>query len=469
MFDTSSITGEFTPVKLEEGQEVLSGYKLVDGSVTLKVKKEFNESTASKILELVKNSGEKKAKASRFVDKFAKIYTPIIFGLAFLIIVIPSVIYTLLGQTELVTLLGETKGVWNYFLYIGLSVLLIGCPCAVVISIPLSFFAGIGLASKNNIVVKGSNYFDSLTELKTVVVDKTGTITEGVFEVLKQEHKIGEKEFNSYVYSLESLSNHPISKAVVKSLKHNNKFEVKNYQELQGMGIIGVIKDKKVAVGNKKLMDKYGVSVEEFDDNLTYVYVCVDNQYIGYLALGDRIKEQSKVFIDEMHKKGIQVAMLSGDNNHSVNYIGKELDLDYYKGSLLPDQKISELENIMDESNGKVAFVGDGINDSPSIIRSDVGIAMGNIGSDMAVDNADIVIMDDNMSRVSKAIDIAKATRSKAIANIVIALVVKLTLIVLSLLGLFGSYTMLLSVLADTGLTVLLVLNSLTLLNKKNI
>ena len=467
-FDTSSITGEFVPVKTKEGQEVLSGYKLSDGSVDIKVTKLFKDSTANKILELVQNSGAKKPKATRFVDKFAKIYTPIIFGLAFLIVIVPSLVLTLTGHNEITTLLGETRNVWSYFLYIGLSVLLIGCPCAIVISIPLSFFAGVGLASKNKIVVKGSNYFDKLCELKTVVVDKTGTITEGVFEIVdKKVEGLNEEEFNSYVVSLENLSNHPVSKAIVKSINSSAVLEVKDYQERQGLGISGVINNKKIAIGNKKMMEKYGVSVDELSKNETVIYVCVDSKYAGYVALGDKVKESSRSFVAAMKKHGIDVAMLSGDNKNSVARVAENVGITTYKGELLPDQKISKLENIMSSNKGATAFVGDGINDSPSIIRSDIGIAMGQLGSDIALDNSDIVIMDDDISKVDLALRIAKKTRNKAIANIAIALTIKFLLIVLSLLGVFGSYTMLVSVFADTGLTVLLILNALLLFKSK--
>lgn len=469
-FDTSSITGEFTPVKSNINQEVLSGYKLVDGQITLKVNKLFKDSTANKILELVQNSGEKKAKATRFVDKFAKIYTPIIFLLAFLIMVVPSLILTISGQNEIVTILGETRSVWNYFLYIGLSILLIGCPCAIVVSIPLSFFAGIGLASKNKIVVKGSNYFDKLCELENVVVDKTGTLTEGVFEVTsKQINNIDEKEFDKLVSSIESLSNHPIAKAIVNSLSVKEKYEVKDYQELVGLGLKGIINNKELIIGNKSLMEKYGVSVDEIKENSTCIYACYDSKYLGYITLGDKIKDNAISFVENMHKNNIKVTMLSGDNSNSVSLVADKLNLDNYYGNLLPNQKIEKLEEIMSNSKHSTCFVGDGINDSPSIIRSDVGVAMGQIGSDIAVDNADIIIMDDDINKLSTAIKIAKKTRRKAITNIVVALTIKFALIVLSLLGVFKNLTMAVSVFADTGLTVLLVLNSLLLFKTKNI
>lgn len=461
-FDTSSLTGEFVPINTEKGTQVLSGYILVNGSAIVRVLKLSKDSAAAKVLELVTSSGERKAKADKFISKFAKIYTPIVFVVALLFAVVPSLICQFGGIS-----LGDNVNPWSTFIYRALCFLVVACPCAIVISVPLAFFSGVGLASKNGIVIKGANYFDKLCDVATIVTDKTGTLTYGSFKVIKTMILPGvdEADFYDDLFAVESLSNHPIAKAILNGANVEKiALEQKNYQELAGLGTISNYHNNIIIAGNAKLMEKEGVSVDKNDEIGTIIYLAKNKKLEGYVVLGDEIKKGSFEFVNELHKKGIKICMLTGDNEKSAASIAQTLGIDSYQASLFPEQKIEVLETIMKGNKKGVAFVGDGINDAPSIIRSDVGIAMGGLGSDLAVENADIVIMNDNPHKIVEAINIAHATRNKSIFNIVVALIIKISLMVLSA---FGLVPMWLAVLADTGLTVLLVINSILLLYKK--
>lgn len=462
LFDTSSLTGEFVPIESKIGNDVLSGYILTSGSITLSVSKLSKDSAASKVLELVTSSGERKAKADKFISKFAKIYTPIVFSIAILFAVIPSLIFQSLGTTPVV---GENP--WSVFLYRALCFLVVACPCAIVISVPLAFFSGIGLASKNGIVVKGANYFDKLCDIKTIVTDKTGTLTYGSFKISKTiiNEGIDDADFYEDLLAAESLSNHPIAKAIIGGDDISKiATDVTNYNEIAGLGVTCIYHGNTLVAGNADLLQKEGVSVANNVEIGTIIYLAKNGVFLGYVVLGDEIKKGSFDFVNKLHKNGIKICMLTGDNEQSAKATAKELNIDNYYSHLLPEQKIDVLEGIMSKTKKGVAFVGDGINDAPSIIRSDVGIAMGGLGSDLAVDNADIVIMNDNPQKIVEAIEIADATRNKAIFNIVVALIIKISLMVLSA---FGLVPMWLAVLADTGLTVLLIINSILLLYKK--
>lgn len=451
--DTSSLTGEFVPVTAKEGMELYSGYLLKEGTLNLKVIRTYQNSAVSKIIDLISNSGAKKSKADEFVSKFAKWYTPIVF--------IASLLVAIIG--------GAITNNWKDWVILGLKMMVVACPCAIVISVPLAYFAALGLASKNGIVFKGTNYIDELNRMEKLVTDKTGTLTKGVFEISKIVPIGVEQDFLLDVMSsVESLSNHPIGKTIAKLKKSSVLSE--NFEELAGLGVCAEYKGDMVLIGNSKLLNEYEIEFEEVDENGVVVYCVYDGKYIGYLVISDEVRESSKELVSSLQNSGVDVVLLTGDKEHNTQKLCNELGIKKYYSSLLPDQKIECLEK---ELSNKYAtgFIGDGINDAASIKRADIGFAMGAIGSDAAIESADVVIMNDEPMKVYDSIRIAKIARHTSVFNIIFALSVKigveLAAIITSLLGKGELIPMWLAVLADTGLTVLMVINSLLILYRK--
>jgi len=451
--DTSSLTGEFVPVSAKEGMELYSGYLLKEGTLNLKVIRTYQNSAVSKIIDLISNSGAKKSKADEFVSRFAKWYTPIVF--------IVSLLVAIIG--------GAITNNWKDWVILGLKMMVVACPCAIVISVPLAYFAALGLASKNGIVFKGTNYIDELNRMEKLVTDKTGTLTKGVFEISKIV-PIGVKQdfLLDVMSSVESLSNHPIGKTIAKLKKSSVLSE--NFEELAGLGVCAEYKGDMVLIGNSKLLNEYEIEFEEVDENGVVVYCVYDGKYIGYLVISDEVRESSKELVSSLQNSGVDVVLLTGDKEHNTQKLCNELGIKKYYSSLLPDQKIECLEK---ELSNKYAtgFIGDGINDAASIKRADIGFAMGAIGSDAAIESADVVIMNDEPMKVYDSIRIAKIARHTSVFNIIFALSVKigveLAAIITSLLGKGELIPMWLAVLADTGLTVLMVINSLLILYRK--
>lgn len=456
LIDTSSLTGEFVPVKSFKGLEVFSGCLVKEGTLKLRVIRKYDNSAVAKVLELISNSGSTKSKADEFVTKFARWYTPIIFAISVLVAVIG----------------GAITSNWSDWIILGLKMLVVGCPCAVVISVPLAYFSAIGLASKNGIVVKGGNYLDKLLELKRFVTDKTGTLTKGNFVVTKiNPVGLTNDEFMEYLCAAESLSNHPIGVAICNSHNHENKASsAMNFVELAGLGVSATYKGKDLIAGNKKLLNQNNINVPENDENGVVTYLSIDGKYAGYVVLNDEIKEESKNLISSLKKQGIETYLLSGDKNGNTANVCKELGINNYYAELMPEDKITKLEEIMRDKKA-TAFLGDGVNDAACIKRADVGLAMGALGSDIAVENADIIIMNDNPNKVYEAYKIAKSARRTSIFNIVFALTIKFSIELLTLitylLGHGEIVPMWAAVLADTGLTVVLVINSFLLLYRK--
>ena len=452
LIDTSALTGESVPRNMKEENEILSGMINKTGVLTVKVTKTFENSTVSKILELVQNASNKKAHTEKFITKFARIYTPIVVLLAVLIVAIPTLFIK--------------DALFSDWLYKALVFLVISCPCALVISIPLSFFSGIGGASKRGILVKGANYLEILNKIDTVVFDKTGTLTKGVFNVTEivPVGEISKEELLEHCAYAESYSNHPIATSIVKAYgKDIDKSKIKGYTEISGNGIKASVNWETVLVGNSKLMIQEKIKYEEKAIIGTVVHVAIEGKYKGYIVISDVIKEDSKSAIKGLKQLGIKnTVMLTGDTKQIAEHIGEEIGIDKVVAELLPVDKVEELEKCM--KDGKVIFVGDGINDSPVLARADVGIAMGGIGSDSAIEAADAVIMTDEPSKIVTAIKIARKTRKIVIENIVLAIVVKLAAMTL---GVFGIATIWEAVIADVGVTIIAVINSIRALQTK--
>lgn len=451
--DVSSLTGEPMPVDAVIGMNALSGSMLLSGSLTIRVNKVFADSTISKILELVQSSGERKAKTEKFITKFARIYTPSVFGLGILY----ALIYGLISSN------------WAGAIQRGLSILVVACPCAIVISVPLAFFAGIGLASRIGVVIKGANYIDSLCKIGTVFIDKTGTLTYGNFEIAEMVPEGVEiDEFKACLLAAESRSNHPIAKAIC---LHQNISQIalsqEKYEEIPGRGTRTFFEGHEIVAGNAELMRELGIFKAEIDTSGTVIYVAKDNKFIGYVVLKDVVRDKAKILVSKLNKLGIKTILLSGDKETTVKEVAESVGISEYHAKLLPQDKTKYVEEaIENKKDGRlVAFAGDGINDTPSIIRADVGFAMGGIGSDVAVENSDVVIMQDHPLKIYHAIQIAKKTKFIAIFNIVFSLVVKATIMVLFMTGIAKSTSI--AVIADTGLTVLMTLNSLLLIYRK--
>ena len=457
MVDTSSLTGEFVPVRAVKNDVVYSGCLIKQGQITVIVKKKYADSTVSKIIELITHSGEKKSKADEFIAKFSRFYTPVV----------------VLVSIAVILSFGFATTNWMNAVYQGLEILVTGCPCAIVISVPLAYFAAIGLASKNGIVVKGATYLDKLFNLGTVVTDKTGTLTEGSFSIqIVKPNDVSEEELLETLYVVESLSNHPIGKAIVDG-KNFAKISAKvaNFKEIAGFGVEGDYEKSHIIAGSNKLLAKYNIEHEIASEIGTVVYVAKDGKYLGYVVLSDKVKDNAKLTVDLLHKNKVETVLLTGDHEDNAKAICAELGIDRYHAELLPDEKTVILEEEIASANKKmVAFVGDGLNDAPSIIRSDIGIAMGGIGSDIAVENADVVIMNDDPAKVYDILKISKIARHTAIFNIVFSLFVKVAVAVLVIIQDFipgFEIPMYVAVLADTGLTVLMVLNSLAVLYRR--
>ncbi|MBR4377931.1 MAG: cadmium-translocating P-type ATPase [Bacilli bacterium] len=453
--DTSSLTGEPMPVDALVGMNALSGSILRSGSITIRINKVFADSTISKILELVQSSGERKAKAEKFITKFARIYTPAVFLIGILFSIIS----------------GLVTHDWAQSIFGGLAILVVSCPCAIVISVPLAFFAGIGLASKRGVVIKGANYLDSLCKIGTVYIDKTGTLTYGDFKVSDWvTNGVKEEELKESLLAAESRSNHPIAKAIC---LHQNvsslALKQENYEEVAGLGVKTEYEGNVILAGNVELLKNNGVLVEEVEVGGTAIYVAKNGKYIGYVVLKDVVRDKAKELVKKLNSIGIEVVLLSGDKESTVKEVADAVGIKKYHAKLLPQDKTKYVEKaIENRENGKlVAFAGDGINDTPSIIRADVGFAMGGIGSDVAVENSDVVIMQDHPLKIYDSIKIAKKTRRVAIFNIVFSLAVKVAVIILILTGVLGHMGMTVAVLADTGLTVLMTFNSLMLIYRK--
>ena len=452
--DKSSLTGEFVPVLADEKNgEVLAGCLVKTGSITIKVMKKYEDSAVSKIIDLISNSGEKKSKADEFIAKFAKWYTPVIVLLAVLVLVIG----------------GAITQEWRNWVVRGLEILVTGCPCAIVISVPLAYFAAIGLASKRGIVIKGANYLDQLNNVHKIVTDKTGTLTRGVFSIQKVivEEGVEEDELLHALYAAECLSTHPIAKAIchdvdVKTLAARQK----DYKEIAGYGVQTTYHDKVIYAGSAKYMQDLGVELKGEEEKGTVVHCKKGDKYLGCIVLNDEIKEEAYDMVKLLHKEKMEVILLTGDKKENAEQIQTELGIDKVYSELTPEQKTELLQQEMSSSSKAITYVGDGINDAPSIILSDVGIAMGAIGSDIAVENADVVIMNDNPAKVYEAVKIARIARHTAIFNIVFALFVKLVVAILVVIPTLN-IPMIVPVIADTGLTVVLVINSLLILYRK--
>ena len=454
--DTSSLTGEPMPVDALVGMNALSGSILRSGSITLRINKVFADSTISKILELVQSSGERKAKAEKFITKFARIYTPSVF----LIGILFAVISGLLPPHD-----------WPQAIFGGLAILVVACPCAIVISVPLAFFAGIGLASKRGVVIKGANFLDSLCKIGTVYIDKTGTLTYGDFKVSEWvTNGVTEEELKTSLLAAESRSNHPIAKAICLHQNVSNlALMQENYEEVAGLGVKTVYKGNTIFAGNVDLLRNNGVDVEEVEVGGTAIYVAKNGKFIGYAVLKDVVRDKAKELVKKLNEIGIEVILLSGDKESTVKEVAGAVGIKKYHSKLLPQEKTKYVEKaIENRENGKlIAFAGDGINDTPSIIRADVGFAMGGIGSDVAVENSDVVIMQDHPLKIYDSIKIAKKTKTVAIFNIIFSLFAKVVVITLILSGVLQEHAMLAAMLADTGLTVLMTFNSLMLIYRK--
>lgn len=450
LIDTSALTGESVPRAVSANSEILSGVINTNGVLEIKVTKEFKESTLSKILDLVENAGEKKAHTEKFITKFAKVYTPTVIILAVLIFVIPTLIL---------------KMDFNTWLYRALAFLVTSCPCALVVSVPLSFFGGIGGASRKGILVKGSNYLELLANIDTVVFDKTGTLTKGNFKV-QNINAIGSKdELLETAAYIESFSNHPIAKSILESYgKEVDKQKITEYEEISGHGVTALVDGKKVFLGNSKLMEKIGIKVQEEKNAATVVYIAIDGEYAGKIEIADEIKEDSKLAINNLKKQGIKkVVMLTGDRKQVGEEVAKKLNIDNVFTELLPTDKVEKLQELLNGKNQGVAFVGDGLNDAPVLAMADVGIAMGGYGTDAAIEAADVVIMTDEPSKICEAIKTARKTIKISKENITFAIGVKILVLLLVFLGIAKMWE---AVFADVGVTVLATLNALRTLKK---
>ena len=454
--DTMALTGESVPRVVKTKDEVLSGCINKDGLLKIRVTKEFGESTVSKILDLVENASSKKSKSENFITKFAKYYTPTVVIIAVLLAFIPPIIL-------------KDFNTFSVWLYRALSFLVVSCPCALVISIPLSFFGGIGGASKMGILIKGSNYLEALANTEIVVFDKTGTLTEGIFEVQDiYAEGIEKDELLRIVAHAENYSNHPIAKSVKKAYnKEIDEKIIKNPQELSGKGIWAKIDEKDILVGNEKLMLEEKIDFKKCDEVGTILYVAIDKKYVGYVLIADKIKQDSPKTIRELKAMNIkETVMLTGDKKEVGEYVAKKLNMDKVYTELLPDGKVEKVEELLKQKSekGKLVFVGDGINDAPVLTISDIGVAMGGLGSDAAIEAADIVIMTDETSKISKAINLSKKTMRIVRENIIFAIFVKIAVLVLTA---FGASTMWEAVFADVGVSVIAIINALRMLNIK--
>lgn len=447
--DTSALTGESLPKDISVSEEIMAGTINLTGVIKVKVNKLFGESTVARILELVENASSKKAPTEKFITKFSKYYTPIVVMLAVLLAIIPPLVIQ--------------DANFSNWLYRALIFLVVSCPCALVVSIPLALFAGIGGASKKGILVKGGNYLEALKDVEIVVFDKTGTLTKGAFKVTKvNEIEIDKQELLRIAAMGESFSNHPIARSIVKEYnKEIDKSLIHDYKEISGNGISAKIDNKKILLGNDKLMKENNISYSYHDEGSTIVHVVIDNNYKGYIVIADEIKEDAKAAIDGLKRIGIKkTVMLTGDNKKIADKIGKELGIDNVYAELLPGDKVYKIEELLKgkSSKGKVVFIGDGVNDAPVLARADIGVAMGGIGSDAAIEAADVVLMKDEPSSIIDAINCGRRINKILWQNIIISLGIKTIVLVL---GAMGYATMWEGVFADVGVTIIAVLNSM--------
>ncbi|EOW1884177.1 heavy metal translocating P-type ATPase [Enterococcus hirae] len=444
LVDTSALTGESVPKEVFEGESVLSGFININQPLVVEVEKNYQNSTISKLLELVENASSKKAPAENFITKFARYYTPVVVVLAVLLAILPPLVLPNTGFDE--------------WIYRALTFLVISCPCALVISVPLSFFGGIGGASKMGVLVKGSNYLELLAHTDTMVFDKTGTLTKGDFSVQSIETTMVEPLFMQYVASVEQYSTHPIAQAILADYE-GALLPTDQMEEVLGEGIKAVVDGKVVLVGNHKLFTRYNIAFPVNQAVGTLVYVAIDQQYVGSIVIADSIKEDAKAALQKLKKLGVkQTVMLTGDAQAIATHIGNELGIDTVYSELLPQDKVAKLEQILTNASQKTAFVGDGINDAPVLARADVGIAMGGLGSDAAIEVADVVIMNDEPGKIADAIRLSRKTLKIVKQNIIFAIGIKSVVLIL---GAFGIATMGDAVFADVGVTVLAVLNAM--------
>ena len=457
--NTSALTGESLPRDAREGDEIISGCINMTGVLKIRTTKEFGESTVSKILELVENSSSRKSRSEDFIAKFARIYTPVVCYSALALAILPPVI----------RLVGGMDGQWEQWIYRALTFLVTSCPCALVVSIPLSFFAGIGGASHEGILIKGSNYLETLSQVKTVVFDKTGTLTKGVFEVTAVHHSnMDEAKLLEYAALAECASSHPISKSLQKAYgKAIDRDRVTDIQEIGGHGVTAVVDGHQVAAGNGKLMAQLGIAYHDCHSVGTIIHMAVDGQYAGHIVISDVVKPNAKAAITALHKAGVdKTVMLTGDAKKVADAVAAELGVDEVHSELLPGDKVEQVEKLLGGQSGKakLAFVGDGINDAPVLSRADIGIAMGAMGSDAAIEAADIVLMDDEPLQIAKAIRISRKCIGIVYQNIVFALAVKFACLVLVAIGAADMWA---AIFADVGVMVLAVLNAIRALRVK--
>lgn len=454
--DTSSITGESVPRSVKENDEILSGTINIGSPLIIKATKEFYNSTVSKMLDLVENASSQKANSEKFITKFAKIYTPIVISLAVLVAIIPPLIINY-----------SDPSVWSNYIRTAASFLVISCPCALVLSVPMSYFVTLGEASKHKVLIKGSTFIDKFTKLKNIVLDKTGTITKGNFVVtsINPVEGTSKDELLKLAKYGEYYSNHPIAHAVLNKDKESlNKDLLKDYQEIDGQGVKVEYENYPLLIGNSKLLNSNNIEFNMVDSPFTILYVAYKGKYLGYIEIKDEIKESSKLAIANYHKNGIKkVIMLTGDNHNIARVIAQDAGVDEFHANLLPLDKTNKLKEI--QQNATTAFIGDGVNDAPSLTTSDIGISMGGIGSDITIDPSDVVIMDDDLNRVNDVIKMSKRNKLVVFENIIFALAVKIGVMILSLIPNLpiASYIMWFAIFADVGVTVICVLNSLRL------
>ena len=447
--DTSALTGESVPRTVKTGDPVLSGCINVSGALEIETEKSFSDSTASRIIELVENAAGRKAPSERFISRFARYYTPIVVGLAVLVFLIPSII----------------TGNWIEWLRRSFVFLVISCPCALVISVPLTFFGGLGAASKHGVVIKGSNYLEALNGVSTVVFDKTGTLTVGEFEVQKliPAEGVGEEELLFAAASVERYSNHPIARSILRKAEGRALPDATDYREIAGHGVTAAVGDRTVLAGNEKLLRENSIPFKPVSGSGTKVYVAEDGAYLGCVVIADRLKEDTLETVAQLKNRGIRTVILTGDGKENAEAAAEEIGVDEVHAELLPAEKVEKMETVVVSSSGKTAFIGDGINDAPVLARADIGIAMGALGSDAAIEAADVILMTDEPKKLLEAMDIAKATRSIVWQNIVFALGIKALFMIL---GVFGIADMWIAVIGDVGVMLLAVLNAMRIMKK---
>lgn len=456
--DTSSLTGESIPVSIKEDDEILSGVINLGSPLIIKVTKNFYNSTLGKILDLVENATNKKTKSEKFISKFSKIYTPIVILLALLVFIISP-----LTSDPSLTIN------WSNSAYYAASILVIACPCSLVLSVPMAYFIGLGEASKLKVLIKGSEYLERLNRLDTIVLDKTGTITKGDFKIVDSyPYNISKESLLEFAQIGESFSTHPIKNAIIDSKIEINTAEIKDFKTIEGKGTYCLYKGKKLLTGNKSLLEAYNIEFKENNDIGTIIYLSYDSKFLGSIVIADQIKEDSAKAITNFYKNGIKnIYMFTGDKKEIAEDVARKVNIKNVYSSLLPIDKTNRLEEIINTSKNKhIAFIGDGVNDAPSLILSPIGISMGSIGTDAAIEAGDIVILDDNLNKINEAKKISHKTINVVCQNIIISLLIKITVLVLTSLGILGDYAMWFAIFADVGVTFLAVLNSLRIMKK---